>query len=86
MSIWNTAHNVGGGLVGPLAIAGLAIFGSWESKFYFPGFIALVVAVIAFILIRDTPQSCGLPPIEKYKNDYAKDYSDYHFDEFKEEK
>ena len=45
MSIWNTAHNIGGGLVGPLAIAGLAIFGSWESKFYFPGLIALVVAV-----------------------------------------
>ncbi|TDH28661.1 glycerol-3-phosphate transporter [Segetibacter sp. 3557_3] len=76
MSIWNTAHNIGGGLVGPLSIAGLAIFGSWQSKFYFPGFIALVVAVIAFILIRDTPQSCGLPPIEKYKNDYSKDYSE----------
>ena len=82
MSIWNTAHNVGGGLVGPLAIAGLAIFGSWQSKFYFPGFIALVVALIAFILIRDTPQSCGLPPIEKYKNDYAKDYSEKHEKEF----
>ena len=82
MSIWNTAHNVGGGLVGPLAIAGLAIFGSWQSKFYFPGFIALVVAVIAFILIRDTPQSCGLPPIEKYKDDYAKDYSEKHEKEF----
>jgi len=78
MSIWNTAHNIGGGLVGPLAIAGLAIFGSWESKFYFPGFIALIVALIAFILIRDTPQSCGLPPIEKYKNDYSKDYSEAH--------
>ncbi len=76
MSIWNTAHNIGGGLVGPLSIAGLAIFGSWQSKFYFPGFIALVVAVIAFILIRDTPQSCGLPPIERYKNDYSKDYSE----------
>ena len=36
MSIWNCAHNVGGGLVGPLSIAGLAIFGSWQSKFYFP--------------------------------------------------
>jgi MFS transporter, OPA family, glycerol-3-phosphate transporter len=78
MSIWNTAHNIGGGLVGPLSIAGLAIFGSWQSKFYFPGLIALVIAVIAYILIRDTPQSCGLPPIEKYKNDYSKDYSEAH--------
>jgi MFS transporter, OPA family, glycerol-3-phosphate transporter len=36
----------------------------------------LVIALIAYILIRDTPQSCGLPPIEKYKNDYSKDYSE----------
>ena len=27
-------------------------------------------------MIRDTPQSCGLPPIEKYRNDYPKTYSD----------
>ena len=24
--------------------------------------------------MRDTPQSCGLPPIEEYKNDYPPDY------------
>jgi len=78
MSVWNVAHNVGGGLVGPLAIAGLAIFGTWQSKFYFPGIIALVIAGIAYILIRDTPQSCGLPPIEKYKGEQAKDYNESH--------
>ena len=78
MSIWNTAHNVGGGLVGPVSIAGLAIFGTWQSKFYFPGIISLVIAMIAYLLIRDTPQSCGLPPIEKYKHDAPKDYSAHH--------
>jgi len=75
MAIWNVAHNVGGGLIGPLAIAGFAIFGNWESKLYFPGIIAIAVAIIAYILIRDTPQSCGLPPVEKYKNDYGVTYS-----------
>ncbi|HJW15529.1 MAG TPA: glycerol-3-phosphate transporter [Flavisolibacter sp.] len=78
MSIWNVAHNVGGGLIGPLAIAGLAIFGTWQSKFYFPGIIAIVIAFIAYLLIRDTPQSCGLPPIEEYKNDHPVDYSQQH--------
>jgi MFS transporter, OPA family, glycerol-3-phosphate transporter len=78
MSIWNVAHNVGGGLIGPLAIAGLAIFGTWQSKFYFPGIIAIIIAFIAYLLIRDTPQSCGLPPIEKYKNDHPVDYSQQH--------
>jgi OPA family glycerol-3-phosphate transporter-like MFS transporter len=75
MSIWNVAHNVGGGLVGPIAILAIEIFADWHSKFYFPGFIALFFAIIAYILVRDTPQSCGLPPIEEYKNDYPKNYS-----------
>ncbi|MGV3502104.1 MAG: glycerol-3-phosphate transporter [Adhaeribacter sp.] len=75
MSIWNVAHNVGGGMVGPLAIAAVALFGTWQSKFYFPGMVALVFAGIAWLLIRDTPQSCGLPTIENYKNDYPADYS-----------
>src|SRR5690606_33346086 len=38
VSIWNVAHNVGGGLVGPLAIMAVAILGDWQSKLYFPGF------------------------------------------------
>ncbi|PKQ64982.1 glycerol-3-phosphate transporter [Labilibaculum filiforme] len=76
MSIWNVAHNVGGGIIGPLAILGVAIFTDWHSKLYFPGIVALVVAFIAWLLIRDTPQSCGLPNIEKYKNDYPDSYSE----------
>ena len=76
MSIWNVAHNVGGGIIGPLAILGVAIFADWHAKLYFPGFIALAVAVITWFLLRDTPQSCGLPNIEKYKNDYPDTYSE----------
>jgi MFS transporter, OPA family, glycerol-3-phosphate transporter len=75
MSIWNVAHNVGGGLVGPIAILAIAIFGDWQSKFYFHGIVALFFALMAYLLIRDTPQSCGLPPIEEYKNDYPANYS-----------
>jgi len=78
MSIWNVAHNVGGGLMAPLAIAGLAVFGSWQGKLYFPAIVALLVAFITYLLVRDTPQSCGLPPIEKYTDTYTKDYSDTH--------
>nr|WP_320120560.1 glycerol-3-phosphate transporter [uncultured Marinifilum sp.] len=76
MSIWNVAHNVGGGIIGPLAILGVAIFTDWHSKLYFPGIVALGVAFIAWLLIRDTPQSCGLPNIEKYKDDYPDSYSE----------
>ena len=76
MSIWNCAHNVGGALIGPMAAGGLVWFGSWQAgTFWFPAVVALIIVVIAYSLIRDTPQSCGLPPIEEYRNDYPKNYS-----------
>lgn len=71
MSIWNVAHNVGGGLVGPLAFSSVLLFGAWQSKLYFPGVVAIILAIITYCLVRDTPQSCGLPPIEEYKKDYS---------------
>lgn len=77
MSFWNIAHNVGGAAIGPMAIFGIAWLGSWEAGvFWFPAVVAIIIAIIAYILIRDTPQSCGLPSIEKYKNDYPKNYSE----------
>jgi OPA family glycerol-3-phosphate transporter-like MFS transporter len=74
MSLWNVAHNVGGGLVGPLATLAIILFGSWQSKFYFPGMVAIGVAIISYLCIRDTPKSCGLPSIEAYKNDFETPY------------
>ncbi len=82
MSIWNIAHNIGGGLIGPLAILGVALFGDWQSKLYFPAMIAICVAFIAWLLVRDTPQSCGLPNIETYKHDFPKDYEEKYEKEF----
>jgi OPA family glycerol-3-phosphate transporter-like MFS transporter len=87
MSIWNCAHNVGGALIGPMSVYGATWFGSWfygsNEQFYFlvgtflfPSAVAILIAIIAYCLIRDTPQSCGLPAIEKYRNDYPKNYSE----------
>ena len=70
MSIWNVAHNIGGGLIGPLAILGIALFASWHSIFYFPAMISIVIAIFVLFTVRGTPQSMGLPPIEEYKNEY----------------
>jgi OPA family glycerol-3-phosphate transporter-like MFS transporter len=78
MSIWNCAHNVGGALMGAVTYLAIVVFSTWQSKLYFPGIIALGFALIAFLLVRDTPQSCGLPPVEEYKNDYPKNYSEEH--------
>lgn len=71
VSIWNVAHNVGGGLIGPLALLGIMIFGQWQSLFYFPAIAALLLVVFILYTVRDTPQSQGLPPIEEYKHDHG---------------
>ncbi len=77
MAFWNVAHNVGGGLIGPLATLGIFIYGAWQfGVFVFPALIAIIIAFFAFLLITDTPQSAGLPAIEAYKNDYPKNYSE----------
>jgi OPA family glycerol-3-phosphate transporter-like MFS transporter len=78
VAFWNVAHNVGGALVATIALAGVTLFGDWGAKFYFPAMIAAVIAVVVFFLMRDTPQSCGLPPVEAYKNDYPPDYTADH--------
>lgn len=80
MALWNVAHNVGGGLVGPLFLVGLALTGGdWHSVFYVNAVCAMAIAVFILITVRDTPQSEGLPPIEEYRDDRALHYdSDAH--------
>ena len=69
-ALWNVAHNVGGGLVGPIGSWALMLYASWTSLFYVPAIISMVMGVLILIFLRDTPQSVGLPSIEEYKNDY----------------
>ncbi|PTF97232.1 glycerol-3-phosphate transporter [Staphylococcus chromogenes] len=77
-AIWNVAHNVGGGLMAPIALMGIALTGTvsfgylkvYEGAFIYPALIALIIALISYLLVRDTPQSMGLPPIEQHRNDY----------------
>ncbi len=69
-SIWNTSHNVGGGVCGYIAAWAFIRFGGWQYAFYVPGIMALAGALYIFLRLVDTPQSVGLPPIEEYNNDY----------------
>ena len=78
VAVWNVAHNVGGGLVAKIAFWGVLLFHDCGAKFYFNAIIAAVLALLVLVLVRDTPQSCGLPPIESWRNDYPPDYSPEH--------
>jgi len=82
-SFWNTSHNIGGGLLGMIAAGGVTFALSLGLSvglsqqlgiFWLPAAIAIMLALIVFLLVRDTPQSCGLPNIEKHRNDYPRNY------------
>jgi OPA family glycerol-3-phosphate transporter-like MFS transporter len=76
VSLWNTAHNVGGALVARLAVIGVMLFHDWRATFYFNALIAALLAIGVHFLLQDTPQSRGLPPVEQYRNDYPSGYSE----------
>lgn len=87
VSVWNCAHNVGGLMPSVMVLLAGFIFSQthgveashkdiWREALWYPGLAATVIAILIFFLMRDTPQSCGLPPIEEYKNDYPDDYDE----------
>ena len=83
MSVWNVSHTVGSFALGILAIAGVSLFiffaptfgldeaQAWRGNFIFPAVIALVIAGFCWWAIRDTPESCGLPSVQDWRQDYS---------------
>jgi len=51
-------------------------FNDWHSAFYLPAIVASLIAIMILVLVKDTPQSCGLPAIEEHHNDYPTDYDE----------
>lgn len=65
--IWNTSHNVGGALT-PIIISMIAAAYGWRSALIFPALVAIGVAAFLYNRLCDTPQSKGLPSIERYRD------------------
>ncbi|MFA6914827.1 MAG: MFS transporter [Parachlamydiales bacterium] len=68
-SSWNVSHNVGAFIIPWVVGAALEWYG-WRAAMYIPGVICILGSFFLLNRLRDTPQSLGLPPIEKYRNDY----------------
>lgn len=66
----NTSMNIGGSLI-PLLVAACAEYYGWRFAMYVPGMICIVAGFFIMNRLRDTPQSLGLPPIEKFRDDYS---------------
>ena len=66
-SIWNISHNIGSGLI--VLICGLLVSGylfapDWRLCFFVPAGIALVISILLWFVLPDTPPSVGLPEVE----------------------
>ncbi|MDR3297677.1 MAG: MFS transporter [Prevotellaceae bacterium] len=71
MSVWNTSHSIGAGLVVILCGyimgnfgTGDAHTGAWRWCFWIPAAISFCGAIMLFFFLRDTPASVGLAELE----------------------
>ncbi len=62
MSIWNTSHSIGAGLI--VVLCGYLVKVNWRICFLAPAAIALVCALFLWWTLPDTPPSVGLPEVE----------------------
>ncbi len=69
-SIWNVSHNVGASII-PLIVGYCLQYYGWRYAMFVPGTICILGSLFLVNRLRDTPQSLGLPPIEKFRNDYG---------------
>lgn len=65
MSIWNTSHSIGAGLV--VVLCGYLATINWRLCFFVPAALALLGSVYLWMRLADTPESVGLPEVEGTK-------------------
>ncbi len=75
-STWNVSHNLGAFLIPYIVSICLQYYG-WRYAMYVPGVICILGALFLVNRLRDTPQSLGLPPVERFRNDYPDNQSRY---------
>jgi len=66
--ICSISHNIGGAII-PLIITYLSFNFGWRKSMHIIGLLCILIGLILINRLRDTPQSIGLPSIEKFKND-----------------
>lgn len=69
-SIWTVSQNVGAFVI-PWIVGACLHFWGWRAAMYVPGVLCILGGLFLINRLRDTPQSLGLPSIEKFRNDYA---------------
>ena len=68
-SWWNTSHNIGGAII-PLFMAFCAARYGWRIAMIAPGVLVIIGGLFLINRLANTPKAMGLPPVEKFRNDY----------------
>ncbi|MBS4167538.1 phosphoglycerate transporter protein PgtP [Parachlamydia sp. AcF125] len=68
-STWNVSHNVGAFLIPWVVGFCIYYFDDWRAGMYVPGMVCILSSFYLINRLRDTPQSIGLPSIEKFHNE-----------------
>jgi len=78
-ALWTCSHQAGTAAV--MALAAWALrWGGWRWCFRLPGLICIGLGLALWFLMRDTPASCGLPPLDPFPGrprEPAEDEADY---------
>ncbi|MBA4146991.1 MAG: MFS transporter [Verrucomicrobia bacterium] len=80
MSIWNTSHSIGAGLV--LVLCGYLVAFGWRWCLFGPAIIAFVGAIFLWFTLRDTPRSVGLPELTETESSQSATESSAEFKAF----
>ncbi|AYC34446.1 MFS transporter [Pseudomonas cavernae] len=65
LGLWSSCYAFGGLVASPFAgWWAYQVYGDWRAAFFSSAVVVAVVAVLFFILQRNTPQDVGLPPVE----------------------
>lgn len=68
-SSWTVSQNVGAFLI-PWVVGICLYYYDWRFAMFVPGCLCVLGAFFLMSRLVDTPQSLGLPPIEKFRSDY----------------
>ena len=66
--LWSSSHNIGEAITFIVTAAIVAALG-WQWGFRGAAVLGFLGFLIVAVFMRDTPQSCGLPPVSVYKKD-----------------
>jgi len=64
--IWSTAHSIGEGLTF-IGSAALVDYFSWRAGFIGPGILLIIITIVGYRYLQDSPKSLGLPSVGSWK-------------------